>query len=195
MDYKFLSQTYGQAYDSEAGPWNLSLANKYLEYMFTRFFEENFKVTKGDDICNIGIGAGYWDRYLSYQLKEGSLTSIDIDPLSCHQLRECLINEKNPNKVNIINSDIMLVENMAQQFEIITMVGSTRKEINLYDSVFEKIFSFLKNQGSLYYQTLDHRERKEDFISVCKKNGMKIENYLLDNSYGFRAQYWKEIKK
>lgn len=195
MDSKFLLQTYGQCYDSGAGPWNLSLANKYLEYMFTKFFEENFDVAEGDNICNIGIGAGYWDRYLSYRLKGGCLTSIDIDKLSCRQLRECLINEKNPNKINIINSDIMLVENMERQFEIVTMVGSTCLEIGLYDSVFEKVFSLLKKDGTLYYQTLDKNEQKEDFSSVCKQHGMEIINYLYDNSYGFKAQYWKVRKK
>lgn len=68
MDREFLLKTYGQCYDAEAGPWNLSLQNKNLEYVITRFFEENFTVRQGADLCNIGIGAGYWDRYLSYRL-------------------------------------------------------------------------------------------------------------------------------
>lgn len=41
MDQDFLLRVYGQCYDAEAGPWNLSLENKYLEYMFAKFFEEN----------------------------------------------------------------------------------------------------------------------------------------------------------
>lgn len=47
--------------------------------MFARFLEENFVIRKNDHILNIGIGAGYWDRYLSYKVPDGSLTSIDID--------------------------------------------------------------------------------------------------------------------
>ena len=75
MDQDFLLKAYGALWGPEAGPWNLSVEQKYLEYRITAFFEENFPVARGADICNIGIGAGYWDRYLSYRLDGGSLTS------------------------------------------------------------------------------------------------------------------------
>lgn len=39
MDKDFLLRTYGQCYGEEGGPFNLSLANKYLEYMFAKFFK------------------------------------------------------------------------------------------------------------------------------------------------------------
>lgn len=194
MDKDFLLKTYGQCYDSEAGPWNLSLKNKYLEYMFAKFFEENFVVDKETCICNVGIGAGYWDRYLSYQLKGGSLTSIEIDELSCRQLKECLINEKNPNQIYIIHQDIMQTNHFENQFDIVTMVGSTRRETGLYEPLLKKVFSLLKNGGSLFYQTLDEKERKEDIVSLCEKTDIKIDNYLLDTLYGFKAQYWKLTK-
>ena len=47
MDKDFLLKTYGQCYGPEAGPWNLSVENKYLEYMFTKFFENNFSINEG----------------------------------------------------------------------------------------------------------------------------------------------------
>lgn len=169
MDKDFLLKTYGQCYDAEAGPWNLSVENKYLEYMFTRFFEENFPVNKDTNICNIGIGTGYWDRYLSYKLKGGSLTSIDIDELACRQLQECLVNEKNPNKVKIICSDIMKIDSFSKQFDIITMVGSTRMESGLYNEIIAKVFSMLKNGGSLYYQSIDPKEKKTILFHCVKK--------------------------
>ena len=194
MNKDFLLKTYGQCYDSEAGPWNLSVENKYLEYMLAKFFEENFLVTERTCICNVGIGAGYWDRYLSYKLKDGTLTSIDIDEVACRQLRECLINEKNPNKVTIIHSDVLSVDGLDNQFDIVTMVGSTRMESGLYESILEKALSFLKNGGSLYYQTLDEAETKEAMVALCEKNDIKIDNYFLDPNYGFNAQYWKITK-
>ncbi|MBR2402098.1 MAG: class I SAM-dependent methyltransferase [Lachnospiraceae bacterium] len=194
MNKDFLLQTYGQCYGPEAGPWNLSVENKYLEYMFTKFFEENFNVTEYADICNIGIGAGYWDRYLSYKLVNGSLTSIDIDENSCQQFKVCLENENNPNKVNIICSDVMLVEGMDEQYDIVTMVGSARLESGLFETIIEKAFSFLKPGGSLYYQSVDKNEAKESVIALCEKNKMQIDNYLLDTTYGFKAQYWKITK-
>ena len=194
MDKDFLLKTYGQCYGPEAGPWNLSVENKYLEYMFAKFFEENFEVKENANICNIGIGAGYWDRYLSYKLDKGSLTSIDIAEDACRQFEECLVNEKNPNKVNIIHSDVMLVENLEEQFDIVTMVGSARLESGLFESIIEKAFSFLKTGGSLYYQSVDKNETKESVVALCEKNGMKVENYLLDTTYDFNAQYWKITK-
>lgn len=67
-----LLRVYGDCWGGEAGAWNTSLQNKYLEYMFDRFLEENFPVEETDAILNIGIGAGYWDRYLSYKVPKGS---------------------------------------------------------------------------------------------------------------------------
>lgn len=195
MDKDFLLKTYGQCYDAEAGPWNLSVESKYLEYMLAKFFEENFFVAGKACICNVGIGAGYWDRYLSYKLKGGMLTSIDIDEIACRQLRECLINEKNPNKVTIIHSDVLLIDDLENQFDIVTMVGSTRTESGLYESIMEKAFSFLKKGGSFYYQTLDEAETKEDMAALCAKNNMIVDNYLLDTNYGLKAQYWKITKR
>lgn len=191
MDQTFLLQTYGACWGPEAGPWNLSVQNKYLEYMFSKFFEENFPLEKNVRICNIGIGAGYWDRYLSYQLRGGSLTSVDIDEVCCRQLREGLENEGNPNSVEIVCSDVMLLEDLAGRFDIVTMVGSTRQESGLYESILEKAFSFVKSGGSFYYQSLDKEESKERFSALCEKNGMTVHRYLADETYGFRAQYWK----
>ena len=194
MDKDFLLEVYGSGYDSQAGPWNLSVQNKYLEYMFAKFFEENFRVEKNMCICNIGIGAGYWDRYLSYKLNGGSLTSIDIDELSCRQLRECLVNEKNPNEVKIIHSDVILTTGLDESFDIVTMVGSSRLESGLYEAILEKTFTFVKKGGSLYYQSLDRKETQEEFEELCKRNNMGIEIYLSDKNYGFNAQYWKVTK-
>ena len=42
MEQAFLLRAYGACWGPEAGPWNLSVQNKYLEYMFARFFEEHF---------------------------------------------------------------------------------------------------------------------------------------------------------
>lgn len=191
---ELMLRAYGDQYDAEAGPWNLSVENKYLEYMFSKFFEDNFLVNPDMKVCNIGIGAGYWDRYLSYMLPEGELTSIDIDEACCRQFQRCLKNEKNPNSIRIIHSDVMKVEQMENTFDIVTMVGSARLESGLFKEILEKAFSMLKPGGSMYYQTLDSKEQKEDVLALCS-DSMQVEQYLLDESYGFRAQYWKLVKK
>lgn len=190
MDRDFLLRSYGQCWGPEAGPWNLSVENKYLEYMFAKFFEDHFPIQENARVCNVGIGAGYWDRYLSYRLRGGSLTSIDIDPVCCRQLREGLENEGNPHSVEILCSDVMALD-LAGRFDTVTMVGSTRLESGLYEGILEKVFSFVKPGGSLYYQSLDREEPRERFSALCGKNGMAVDRYLLDEAYGFRAQYWK----
>ncbi len=194
MDKDFLLKVYGDCNGPEAGPWNLSLSNKYLEYMITKFFEENFEIHSNMQICNIGIGAGYWDRYLSYKVGCGSLTSIDIDEQCCRQLSECLENEHNPNAVHIICSDVMNVDGLEDKFDIVTMIGSSRLESGLYDEIITKAISLLKPHGKLYYQTLDKSESKNMFEEVCGKVNAKIEGYLSDERYGFKAQYWKVTK-
>ena len=194
IDKDFLLEVYGECYGPEAGPWNLSLTNKYLEYMITKFFEENFEIERDTNICNIGIGAGYWDRYLSFKVNGGKLTSIDIDEECCKQLRECLANEKNTNPVEIIQSDVTLVTDMNNCFDLITMIGSTRIESGLYEQIIVKAFDMLKTAGTLYYQTLDRNETKEDFQKICYEYGIKIEKYYFDEHYGYKAQYWKVTK-
>ncbi|MDE7219603.1 MAG: class I SAM-dependent methyltransferase [Oscillospiraceae bacterium] len=194
MDKDFLLKTYGQCYNAEAGPWNLSLQNKYLEYMFTRFYEENFQIPQKAEVCNIGIGAGYWDRYLSYHLNGGTLTSIDILESCCRQLEACLANERNPNPVRIICSDMMLLNDLEGRFDIVTMVGSARTESGLREDILARVASFLKPGGSLYYQTLDKEETKEWVSDFCEHTPVKAEAYLLDTAYGFKAQYWKLTK-
>lgn len=189
----FLLETYSQMYGPEAGPWNLSVANKYLEYRFTSFFEENFTITHGSNICNIGIGAGEWDRYLSYQLHGGTLTSIDKLENCCRQLEKRLQIEQNPNHVQIICADAMTLQ-FKESFDIVTMVGSTLMESNTGLALLEHVFTFLKPGGSIYYQTLDENEDCSQVIKTAFRNHLRMQAYLEDKAYGFHCHYYKFVK-
>lgn len=193
-DKELLMQIYGEEYGPDAGPWNTSVKSKYLEYKITAFFEENFIVYPGSLICNIGIGAGNWDRYLSYRLKGGVLTSIDVDIECCKLFELKLENEKNPNTVKVINSDVLLINDYDNSFDIVTMVGSTRLESGSFEKTLIKALKLVKPGGSLYYQTLDKAEEKSFFEELCKGNGCKIDKYALDTKHGFKAQYFKAVK-
>lgn len=46
-DAAFLLQTYSQMYAPEAGPWNLSAENKYLEYKFRAFLKPILSSLRG----------------------------------------------------------------------------------------------------------------------------------------------------
>lgn len=194
MDKDFLIHTYSQMYGPDAGPWNLGVANKYLEYRFAAFFEDHFDLRPGDDLCNVGIGAGAWDRYLSYQLQGGTLTSIDMDPLCCRQLREGLACEENPNTVEIICSDVMALD-LAERFDIVTLVGSTERESGRGAALLEKVMTFVKPGGSLYYQTLFPDLSEVQIRETARRSGMRMEVRETDERYGFRCRYCKFTKE
>lgn len=190
----FLLQTYSQMYAPEAGPWNLSVENKYLEYRFRDFFEKNFAVPKKAQICNIGIGAGEWDLYLSYKLAEGTLTSIDMLELCCRQLEERLICEGNPNEVTVVCADALNLD-YRERFDILTMVGSTAIESGDSLSLFAKASEFVKAGGAVYYQSLDREEDCNAVIQTAFQCGMSLSAFVEDNAYGFRGYYYKFVKR
>lgn len=189
MDKDFLLRTYGELNGPEAGPFNLSVENKYLEWRITAFFEENFRLSEDIKVCNIGIGAGYWDRYLSYRVNEGSLTSVDIDPKCCRQLKEGLENEKNPNKVDIICADAVTIGGMEGKFDIVTVIGSTREESGGYE-ILKKGISFLKPGGEMYYQSLGEEDPGK-LRELFEEAGAVIQHREAEERYGFISNYWK----
>lgn len=191
MDKDFLLRTYGQCYGNEAGRWNLSVANKYLEFAMAKYFEDNIYIGENFKICNIGIGAGYWDRYLSYLMPNtGMLTSIDKDELSCRQFRECLVNENNPNNIEILHKDVLQINDRNDYYDIVTMVGSTRIESGLYDDILIKASNFLKPGGKLYYVTFDNAETMNDFVQFSIKHNLVLINHLYEEKYNFHIRYW-----
>lgn len=191
---EFLLQAYAQMYAPEAGPWNLSVENRYLEYKFADFFEKHFPVATGAAICNIGIGAGEWDRYLSYKLKGGRLTSIDRLEVCCRQLEQRLLAEGNPNPVDVICADVRTLT-FTEQFDIVTMVGSTVMESGAGLALLEKAFSFAKPGGSVYYQSIDGQEDCNRVIGNAHRNHMRLGAYLEEDAYGFSCRYYQFEKE
>ncbi len=189
----FLLRTYSQMYGPEAGPWNLSVENKYLMYRISEFFESHFTVSDNTTICNIGIGAGEWDLYLSYQLKSGSLTSVDILDLCCKQLEQRLIYEQNPHDVRVICADVMSLT-ISEQFDIVTMVGSTLTESGKGMTILEKAMDLVKPGGALYYQSLDSQKDCNQILQCIYHHGMKLDAYVEDGAHGFCCHYYKIFK-
>ena len=187
---EFLLRTYTQMYGPEAGPWNLSVENKYLMYRFADFFEKHFEVAEGACICNIGIGAGEWDEYLSYKLRGGSLTSIDRLEICCRQLEERLNAERNPNAVQVIRADALELD-PAKEFDVVTMVGSTVMESGTGMQLLKKAFRFVKTGGAMYYQSIDPEEDGNVVLKTAFDQGMRLGAYLEDEAYGFRCRYYK----
>lgn len=189
-DTEFVLQTYARMYAPEAGPWNLSVPNKYLEYRLADFFAQHFQIPEGAKICNIGIGAGEWDHYLSYQLDHGSLTSIDRLEACCRQLEKRLICEENPNSVTVLCADAMTLE-LTGQFDIVTMVGTTGIESENALALLIHAFRFVKRGGAFYYQSMDQDEDHSAVIRAAFGQSMTLGAFQEDEAYGFHCRYYQ----
>ena len=187
-----LLKVYGDCWGGEAGEWNTSLQNKYLEYMFASFLEGNFIIHNDFDILNIGIGAGYWDRYLSYKVTNGSLTSIDIDRECSDNLAACLENENNTNPIKVICADAITYD-FDKKFDLVTMVGSAVAESGKTKAIIAKAISLIKENGALYLQIL-HKDTDFDTDAFCGEHNVRIDKGLVDDKYGIHCEYYK-IKK
>ena len=187
MDKDALLAAYGQFWGPEAGPYNLSAEGKYLEYAVTRFFEEHFAVPEGALLCNIGIGAGFWDRYLSYRLRGGELTSIDRLPECCDTLRAGLANERNPNRVKVLCGDFLTMEGLENRFDLVTAVGSTLRESGRPAAMAGKALGVLRPGGCLYIQTLFVDPGELDMEALCQTRIARVDAAMTDSAYGIEA--------
>ena len=82
-----------------------------------------------------------------------------------------------------------------EQFDILTMVGSTAIESRNGMALLEKASTFVKEDGAVYYQSLDEKEDCNIVIQTAFRCGMSLEAFMEDNAYGFRACYYKFTKR
>ena len=180
----YILEYYSEFNNEECGKWNTSLKAKWYDYKITEYFEENFNFKEFKTICNIGIGPGHWDRYLSYHMNdECKLISIDIDSDITETFRLCLENEQNKRNIEIVNSDIFDYI-PSHKFDIITMIGSTVKEIGLYKETFKKAISMLNDNGELFYSSVTKEETKDLLLSAINDTGYVVNNYQRLEKYG-----------
>lgn len=181
---EYILEYYSEFNNEECGKWNTSLKSKWYDYKITEYFEEHFKLKNAKCICNIGIGPGHWDRYLSYHMNDDcKLISVDIDSDITETFRLCLENEQNNRNIEIINRDIFDY-NPKEKFDIITMVGSTVKEIGYYNEIFQKVTSMLNDNGELFYSCVTKDEAKGHLVEALNNTGYIIDNYQRLQKYG-----------
>lgn len=191
----YILEYYSEFNNEECGKWNTSLKSKWYDYKITEYFEENFALEKALTICNIGIGPGHWDRYLSYHMNvKCRLVSIDIDSDITETFRLCLENEQNNRNIEIINKDIFEY-NPKEKFDIITMIGSTVQEIGFYNEIFKKATSMLNDNGELYYSCVNKEETKEKLFDVLSDSEYIVTNYQKLEKYGLVLIVCKIVKK
>ena len=191
----YILEYYSEFNNEECGKWNTSLKSKWYDYKITEYFEEHFNVKDAQIICNIGIGPGHWDRYLSYHMNdECKLVSVDIDQDITETFRLCLENEQNNRNIEIINKDIFKYT-PKEKYDIITMLGSTVEEIGYYNEIFKKAISLSSDNGKIFYSCVSKEETKEQLIDALKNTGYMVSNYQRLEKYGLVLVLTKIIKK
>jgi len=163
-------------------PWNLSPKNLYLEFATRDYIEREIKRTKGMKVCNIGIGAGEWDDYLGYWLNEyGELTSVDIDPENIFELRQKI--EGHPNPAKVLCEDILATTLPKQSFDLVTMIGSTLKEIGNYEAGLNATLDLVADGGEFFYMDFKACHEPTDFEDFITKTDFKIINNEYHDRY------------
>ena len=180
----YILEYYSEFNNEECGRWNTSLKSKWYDYKITEYFEKYFNFRLAKSICNIGIGPGHWDRYLSYHMNdECKLISIDIDSDITETFRLCLENEQNNRNIEIINKDLFDYSPV-DKFDIITMIGSTVQEIGLYKETFNKVSSMLTERGEVFYSCVDRNETRENLLIGLKDTKLIVSDYQRLEKYG-----------
>lgn len=151
MDGKLL-QYYLELKSPEAGVWNTSPQCIHTELVTRDYMRRNFTLTKGIQVCNVGIGTGDWDDYLGYWLKDiGSLTSIEIDKEICEIFTYRQARERHPNPSQVICKSIFDSELPKESFDIVTLIGSAINEIGEFKMCMDACFNLLKPGGNLMF--------------------------------------------
>ena len=159
-DKDYILEYYGEFYNEECGKWNTSLKSKWYDYKINEYFEEQFRLKEAKNICNIGIGPGHWDRYISYHMSNDcKLICVDIDPDITETFRLCLENEQNKRNIEIVNNDIFKYDPIVK-FDIVTMIVSAVQEIAFYKEIFKKATSMLNDNGELFYSCVTKKRNK-----------------------------------
>ena len=131
--------------------WNLSPEYHYLFGFAVRDFLRRFYTPfQGIQVCNVGIGAGDWDDFLGYWLKNwGTLTSIDIVEWLCSLFAYRQKRERHPNPSRVVNDDILNTSLPHAAFDLVTIIGSTAKETGNPHGALDRCFDLVKLGGHL----------------------------------------------
>ena len=168
MDASELLKHYASFYGPEAGPWNLSPECLFVDYKTRSFvsalLERRFSDYTRLKVCNVGIGQGDWDIFLSYKIgSRGELTSVDISAKICETLCARLSIEENPNVVHILNEDINRTSLSPNTFDLVTIIGSTVEEAGQEYRTLDSCLKLVRSGGILMYSDFSRNRPMGDF--------------------------------
>jgi SAM-dependent methyltransferase len=196
MNDKKLLEHYVSLRDPEAGLWNLSPRSLYMELEVREFFQKHAALKTNVKVCNVGIGAGEWDDYLGYVLcNKGTLTSIDIDRDICELFQYRQKRERHPNPSAVMCTDILNHTLTSEQFDFVTIIGSTVKEIGNYEQTFEACFSLLRRGRMILYMDFHKYHHPDRFRELVIDRGYTIEQYASYDRYDSSTFYIFLVQK
>ncbi|WP_010275456.1 class I SAM-dependent methyltransferase [Paenibacillus senegalensis] len=184
MNDEKLLQFYLNLRSSEAGPWNLSPENLYIELEVRHHIRELIYLHSRLNVCNIGIGTGEWDDYLGYILTgRGNITSVDIDNHTCELFQYRQKIESHPNPSKVLCENILETSLNANSFDIVTIIGSTVREIGQYNRTLETCFKLLKPGGQFFYMDFEKNYPIDLFEQWAQNANHEIETVIRLSRY------------
>ena len=164
---------YVSYYDSLAGPSNLAPGTLYVIYRYRRHFKAIIGEYFGDSadlrVCNVGIGQGDWDLYLSFELgAKGKLTSVEIRTDSYEVHKDRLEIQKHPYEVEVLNEDVNETSLPPESFDFLTIVGSTLNESGKYHETLDSCIRLIKPNGVLFYSDFPKYHALSQFFEFAQ---------------------------
>ena len=112
-----------------AEAWNGSLEAAWLDYTIRAWIVERLPARRPIVACNVGIGCGLFDDWLSRTLGAGAiLVSVARDPACCRLLAMRQARERHPHPCEVVCGDVLDGALDGRAFDVITCVGSTLGE-------------------------------------------------------------------
>ena len=175
---------YLELHNPESYYWNMSPESLYIEHITRQYLKNNITAHTGMKACNIGIGVGEWDDYLGYWLDgKGSLTSVDIDADICEMFRYRQARERHPYPSMVVSMDILHSTLPNNHFDLVTIIGSTVKQIGEYQKALESCFSILGSNGFLLYMDFTRNHTENEFVRFIEDTPYQIEDLLIYDKY------------
>jgi SAM-dependent methyltransferase len=165
-------------YCARSGPdarWNLSPEAAFLDYQLRSWFQAYLPPRKRPRVCNVGIGVGEWDDFLGYALQtvRGTLTSIDSDREICDLLEYRQRREGHPNAATVVCADALQPPGeLLGRFDMVTVIGSTMREIGNYDQALTTCARLLSPGGVLFYSDFHEFHEPARFSQLAPQIGL-----------------------
>jgi SAM-dependent methyltransferase len=156
------------------GRWNLSVEAAYLDYRL-RSWAAELDLSGTARACNVGIGEGSWDDYLGYLLEgRASVTSVDVDARICALLEYRQRREGHPNPSRVVCADLLAGPIAGAPFDLVTVVGSTMREIGDHHAAVAASIELLAPRGVLFYADFLADSRPERFLDAAATHGAQV---------------------